>query len=71
MKPRLSPTQIRYGHFESHPAIFTNDEAWVFFDTWRELGASEVLFHAGLMTRAGFELTYGPLPALPERAFTT
>jgi hypothetical protein len=68
MKPSKITTP-KFGHFESMPAIFTNDEAWVLFgDTWREIGAFEVSFGAGLMSKAKFEKTYGRLPALPKRA---
>jgi hypothetical protein len=64
---------VLYGAFESHPARIDTfyREAWVlFFDTWRELNAFEVLFGTAPMFRDKFEKTYGPLPPLPPRAFT-
>jgi hypothetical protein len=39
--------------------------------TCREIGAYEVLFGAGLMSKEKFEKTYGALSALPKRAFAT
>jgi hypothetical protein len=61
---------LRRDSFESHPAIFTADEAWLLFrDTWRELGAFEVSFGAGLMSKEKFERVWGALPPLPEHAF--
>jgi hypothetical protein len=63
-------TRIRFGHFESSPAVFHWLEAWVFwFDEWRAFDAHEVMWNAGVMCRAEFEATYGPLPELPETAF--
>jgi hypothetical protein len=58
-----------FGHFESAPARFSGHEAWVLFDTWCQLGATEVLFGAELMTEDYFWEVYGPLPALPPHAF--
>lgn len=65
-------TTLRYGHFESMPAIFTKPlgEAWVLYGgIWRELGPFEVSFGAGLMTKESFKKTYGKLPPLPKHAF--
>jgi hypothetical protein len=76
MKPATSPiTTPRYGHFESCAARFTDYEAWVFdidrTGTWREMNAAEVLFHAGVMTKAKFEKAFRrTLPPLPKHAFT-
>jgi hypothetical protein len=71
MKPVMSPITVRYGAFESDPAIFNWHEAWILGvgDIWREFNATEVLFHAGIMTKEKFEKTYGALPALPKHAF--
>ena len=70
MKPRMSPTQIRYGFFESMPAIFHAYEAWVLFgNDWCQINSGEVTFGAGLMTEEKFKKSYGALPALPENAF--
>jgi hypothetical protein len=58
-----------------HAARFTDYEAWVFdidrTGTWREMNAAEVLFHAGVMTKAKFEASFRTLPPLPKRAFTS
>jgi hypothetical protein len=61
----------KFGAFESCPTIFHTFEAWVFWygDAWREFSAFEVMWHAGVMSRAEFEATYSPLPELPEAAF--
>lgn len=68
----MSPTQIRYGFFESMPAIFTRYEAWVLYaNEWREINAGEVTTNAGLMSKDKFEKSYGKLPPLPSRAFAT
>jgi hypothetical protein len=67
---RLPITALRYGSFESCPTIFHWLEAWVFwFDEWREFDAHEVMWNAGVMARAEFEATFGPLPELPEAVF--
>jgi hypothetical protein len=67
----LMPT-LAYGSYESHPAIFTNAEAWVFLGgDWRSPGPFEVSFGASIMSKEKFEKTYGKLPPLPERAFAT
>jgi hypothetical protein len=75
MKPVMSPiTTPKYGSFESHAARFTDYEAWVFdidrTDTWREMNAAEVLYHAGVMTKEKFEASFRTLPPLPKHAFT-
>jgi hypothetical protein len=72
MKAATLPSPI-YGSFESHPARYTSYESWVLFgDTWRQLGAYEVMFGAAPMSKQEFEKTYGSkLPPLPKRAFTS
>jgi hypothetical protein len=56
----------KYGAFESYPAIWTPDEAWVLFgSTWRELNAFEVRFNAALMSKPKFDKTFCRLPPLP------
>ena len=63
---------ILFGSFEAHPAHIDtgHSEAWVLFAWWCELSASEVLYGMRPMTRAEYQMTYGALPALPQRAFT-
>jgi hypothetical protein len=58
------------GSFESHPAVFHPFEAWVRIFEWCELGASELMFGADVMTKADFEKTWPSLPPLPRHAFT-
>jgi hypothetical protein len=74
MKAATLPSPI-YGVFESHPARFTDYEAYVFdidrTGTWREMNAAEVLFHAGVLSKEKFEKTFRALPALPPRAFAS
>jgi hypothetical protein len=65
-----------YGVFESCPAIFNTDEAWVFNldhrKTWQDVSATESLMtSAYLMTKKEFDKRFGELPALPKEAFQT
>jgi hypothetical protein len=61
----------KYGAFESNPAIFTDDEAWVYQHdkVWRKMNSAEVLMGAHVMSAAQFRSAYGHLPALPSTAF--
>ena len=62
---------MKYGAFESNPACFTDQEAWVYQhdNVWRQMNPAEVTQHAGLMNEATFRAAYPDLPALPKAAF--
>jgi hypothetical protein len=61
----------RFAHFESNPARFTDDEAWVcqHDNVWRQMNVGEVRAHAGLMTEERYNATFPNLPPLPNNAF--
>jgi hypothetical protein len=61
----------KYGAFESNPARFTDDEAWVcqHDNVWRKMNSAEVAQHAAVMNQADFGTAYPDLPALPTAAF--
>jgi hypothetical protein len=63
--------ELRYGAFESNPAIFNDFEAWVQFGTkdWQKMPVAEVRYSVGVLSKAAFDKTYGHLPALPKTAF--
>jgi hypothetical protein len=61
--------KVRYGSLESHPARFTDFEAWMLIgNRWREINASEIMFGGEEMSKEDFEETYGARPALPKHA---
>lgn len=65
---------MKYGAFESFPAMFDELEGWVLFPSpneWRELPHSEVLQKTKIMSEAEFRRTYGKLPPLPKVAFSS
>jgi hypothetical protein len=65
-------TVMYYGSFESHPARFSDAEAWVLIaKNWCQLGVLEVWSGVEEMTRADFEKTYGPRPPLPGHVFAS
>ena len=61
----------KYGAFESNPARFTDNEAWVYQhdNVWRKVNSAEVAQHAALMSEADYRAAYPDLPALPKAAF--
>jgi hypothetical protein len=63
----------KYGAFESHPARFTDTEAWVYQhdNIWRKMNSAEVTQHAAVLSEANYRAAYPDLPALPTTAFTT
>jgi hypothetical protein len=61
----------KFGAFESNPARFTDDEAWVcqHDNVWRKMNSAEVAQSAALLSKADYLATYPDLPALPKAAF--
>lgn len=64
-------TEPRYGAFESNPARFTDNEAWVYQhdNVWRQMNSGEVLHGAAVLSEAAYRANYPDLPALPKAAF--
>jgi hypothetical protein len=62
---------MKYGAFESNPACFTDNEAWVYQhdNVWRKMNSAEVVQHAAVMSEADYRAAYPDLPALPKAAF--
>jgi hypothetical protein len=64
-------SKARYGAFESNPARFTDEEAWVFDGRdWKQFNPAEVQMHAALLTEATYQREFGELPPLPPEAFS-
>jgi hypothetical protein len=61
----------KYGAFESNPARFTDNEAWVYQhdNVWRKMNSGEVLHHAAVLSETDYHANYPDLPALPKTAF--
>ena len=61
----------KYGAFESNPARFTDDEAWVcqHDNVWREMNSGEVSHHVAVMTEASYRKAFPDVPPLPAKAF--
>jgi hypothetical protein len=61
----------KYGAFESNPARFTDDEAWVcqHDNVWRKMNSAEVAQSAAILSKADYHAAYPDLPALPKAAF--
>jgi hypothetical protein len=64
-------TTPKYGAFESNPARFTDQEAWVYQhdNVWRKMNSAEVTQHAHVMTEANYRAAFPDAPALPKAAF--
>ena len=62
-------TVKRYGVIDSAPAIWTDDEAWVFWhETWARWPIWEVQYVAGVLDELKFHRTFR-VPPLPYAAF--
>jgi hypothetical protein len=62
---------MEYGAFESNPAMWNDNEAWVLQhdNVWWEMNLGEVVDNAWLLSKGEFDETYGVLPSLPKAAF--
>jgi hypothetical protein len=62
---------IKHATFEAFPALYDDDEAWVFFGRagWCELHITEVLQFGQPLTEAEFNQRFPSLPPLPKDAF--
>jgi hypothetical protein len=69
LKHRALPMRVILGTFETYPAKYALDEAWVFRNgAWRRFDDAEVVHTAGALTEAEFE-ELGQLPDLPTATF--
>jgi hypothetical protein len=63
---------IKHATFEAFPALYDDDEAWVFFGgraAWCELHIAEVVQFGQPLTEAEFKRRFPGLPPLPKEAF--